>query len=154
MKKIVRLGLALILCAIPTVAMAQATGGTIAGMVFDESNAGVPGATVTIRQTETDARRVLVTDEQGRYSAPALVPGKYEIIVELQGFQTAQYTDSRADRRPGRGGGRQAHARRSRRARCRHRRESLVVNTNSGVAAVVDAHRSASCRSTAGTSAS
>ena len=88
MKKIVRLGLALILCAIPTVAMAQATGGTIAGMVFDESNAGVPGATVTIRQTETDARRVLVTDEQGRYSAPALEPGTYEITAELSGFQT------------------------------------------------------------------
>ena len=88
MKKIVRLGLALILCAIPTVAMAQATGGTIAGMVFDESNAGVPGATVTIRQTETDARRVLVTDEQGRYNAPALEPGTYEITAELSGFQT------------------------------------------------------------------
>jgi hypothetical protein len=73
--------------------MAQATGGTIAGMVFDESNAGVPGATVTIRQTETDARRVLVTDGQGRYSAPALEPGPYEITAELTGFQTTVRKD-------------------------------------------------------------
>ncbi len=72
---------------------AQGTTGSISGFVTDETGAALPGATVTVRQVETDLKRVLVTDDAGRYRAQQLAPGKYEVIVELQGFRTAQVPD-------------------------------------------------------------
>ena len=85
------LGLAAsLLCAAAAVAAAQGTTGSISGVVTDESKAALPGATVTVRETETGQARVLTTDAQGRYRADALVPGKYDIVVELSGFRTAQ----------------------------------------------------------------
>jgi hypothetical protein len=80
--------LAWCVAAVPALALAQTTGATISGTILDETRAALPGATVTIRQIETDSRRVLVADEGGRYQAPALEPGSYEIVAELAGFQT------------------------------------------------------------------
>lgn len=65
------------------------TSAAISGTVFDETRAALPAAAVTIRRIETDARRHLVTDAQGRYQAQALEPGGYEVVVALQGFQTS-----------------------------------------------------------------
>src|SRR6185295_18468738 len=48
---------------------------------------------VTVRQVETDQKRVIVTDASGRYRAQALSPGKYELSVELQGFRPARIAD-------------------------------------------------------------
>lgn len=75
------------------VAAAQGTTGAITGFVTDESKSALPGATVTIKNTETGQSRVLTSDEQGRYRADALAPGKYAVSVELSGFRTAQYED-------------------------------------------------------------
>jgi hypothetical protein len=85
------LGLAaFVICGTAAVAAAQGTTGSISGVVTDESKAALPGATVTVKDTETGQARVLTTDEQGRYRADSLVPGKYDIVVELSGFRTAQ----------------------------------------------------------------
>src|SRR6476661_8612061 len=80
------LGLVLVLSS--AVLRAQ-TGGTIAGVVQDESAAAIPGATVTITNVNTGIIRTTVSDAGGRYRVAALIPGSYEIQVELQGFQTA-----------------------------------------------------------------
>src|SRR5437764_7544810 len=72
-------------------AAGQGTTGSISGFVTDETKAALPGATVTVRHVETDQKRVVVTDGEGRYRAQALSPGKYELTVELQGFRSAQY---------------------------------------------------------------
>jgi hypothetical protein len=82
-----------VLCATAAVVTAQGTTASIAGFVTDESKAALPGATVTVKDVETGQSRVLVTDEQGRYRADALAPGKYALTVELSGFRTAQYQD-------------------------------------------------------------
>ena len=79
------LGAALV---ISTGAEAQETSATLAGTILDSTKAALPGATVTIRQIETGTRRVVVTDDQGRFQAPALEPGTYGMTVELAGFQT------------------------------------------------------------------
>jgi hypothetical protein len=68
----------------------QGTTGSITGFVTDPSGAALPGATVTVREVDTDQSRVLVTDEQGRYRAQALVPGRYEVSIELTGFRAAR----------------------------------------------------------------
>jgi Carboxypeptidase regulatory-like domain/TonB dependent receptor-like, beta-barrel len=67
---------------------AQTTGATLQGTVTDEQSALMPGASVTITNTETGWTRSVVTDERGWYRATALPPGEYELRAELQGFAT------------------------------------------------------------------
>ncbi|HVL69717.1 MAG TPA: carboxypeptidase regulatory-like domain-containing protein [Vicinamibacterales bacterium] len=82
--------LAILLAA--TAVSAQGTTATLTGVVTDDTGGALPGATVTIRAIETDTTRVVPTDSSGRYRAPLLEPGEYEIVVELQGFQTTRRT--------------------------------------------------------------
>ena len=74
---------------------AQVTTATLSGVVTDETQGAIPGATVTVRAIETSAVRVLATDGEGRYRAEGLEPGAYEISVELAGFQTTRRPDVR-----------------------------------------------------------
>ena len=76
--------LALVLCA-GSVA-AQATTGSIQGVVTDSQDAAIPGATVTIRNIDTDVRRTLVSDVEGNYRFLNVPVGNYELVVELTGF--------------------------------------------------------------------
>lgn len=69
--------------------LGQSTAGTITGQVVDESGLAVPGATVTLIHVATGTTRTVVSDDQGRYRAPALPLGEYEIRASLAGFQTA-----------------------------------------------------------------
>ena len=70
-----------------TTAWAQATA-ELNGRVTDESNAVLPGVTVTATQTDTGLTRTVVTDGTGTYSMPNLTPGPYRLEVSLQGFRT------------------------------------------------------------------
>src|SRR6266851_6317096 len=74
-------------------AAAQGTTGSISGFVTDDTGGALPGATVTVRHTETDQQRVFVTDAGGRYRAQQLAPGRYDVTVELLGFRTARAAD-------------------------------------------------------------
>src|ERR687897_2633032 len=66
---------------------AQVTTGSITGTVTDASGELVPGATVTIRDLNKNTASTFVTDASGVFSAPFLVPGTYEVQVELEGFK-------------------------------------------------------------------
>ena len=48
------------------------------------------GATVTVRQEETGATRILVTGADGRYAAPSVPVGNYSVSVAHDGFQPQQ----------------------------------------------------------------
>ena len=67
-------------------AAAQTVTGTIQGTVTDTSGAVLPGVTVTIRNTDTGAERVVVTNESGLYNAPFVQIGRYTVTAALQGF--------------------------------------------------------------------
>jgi hypothetical protein len=69
------------------VVFAQVATGSIVGTVHDASGQVVPGAQVTIRNVNRNTTTSLVTDENGTYAALFLVPGTYEVHVELQGFK-------------------------------------------------------------------
>ena len=71
---------------------AQVTTGTILGTVTDSTGAVIPGAAVTMRNVGTGASRTVTSDEAGRYRAPQLPLGDYEITSESAGFQTAVRT--------------------------------------------------------------
>jgi hypothetical protein len=79
--------LAVVLAAVP--AAAQLTTGTISGTITDETGGALPGATVNVKHVETGATRSLVTNDRGRYEAPNLPVGTYEVTAELSGFGTA-----------------------------------------------------------------
>ena len=68
------------------IALLAQTDATITGTVRDATNAGLPVASVTIRNIETGAIRKVITDSEGRYAAPALASGRYEIAAERAGF--------------------------------------------------------------------
>ena len=70
-------------------AWVQVTTGTISGVVKDESGAVVPGVTVAARNLDTGMAREVATDAQGRYRAPNLPLGNYEVQAAISGFQTA-----------------------------------------------------------------
>ncbi|MBI4482472.1 MAG: TonB-dependent receptor [Acidobacteria bacterium] len=68
-------------------ALAQVTTATISGTVRDETGAVLPGVSVTVKNLDTGLARTLTTDEQGRYRAPQLTVGHYQVQAELPGFQ-------------------------------------------------------------------
>ena len=76
---------AFVLAALPSVA--QVTTGTILGTVRDPQSAAVPGATVTLTDQGKGTSHTATTDTQGSYIAPFLIPGTYEVTVELAGFK-------------------------------------------------------------------
>jgi len=78
--------LALIVGSIGAV-IAQERFGGLAGVVSDPSGGAVPGATVTVTNSQTGAARTVVSGADGSYLIPNLEPGKYSVAVELQGFQ-------------------------------------------------------------------
>src|SRR6202162_2997106 len=67
---------------------AQVTTGTISGIVQDQSGAAVAGADVTIKNIDTGTARTLTSDPGGRYTAPDLPLGNYEVQAQHSGFQT------------------------------------------------------------------
>jgi hypothetical protein len=69
-------------------AMAQTTNGVIAGIISDAQGGVLPGVTVTARNVDTGATRNLTTEADGRFRLAGLVPGRYELKAELQGFGT------------------------------------------------------------------
>src|SRR5437588_3395350 len=73
-------------------AIGQLTTGTITGTVTDQSGAAVPGATVSLKNTDTGISRTVQTGENGKYDALSLPAGSYEISASLSGFQTMVHT--------------------------------------------------------------
>src|SRR3984893_18983407 len=80
----------LILAAIPVAA--QLPTGTILGNVKDSSGASIPGATVTVRNTDTNLTKTAMTEQDGSYRFPELAVGHYEMRAEAAGFRTENRT--------------------------------------------------------------
>ena len=74
-----------------TQARGQATGG-ISGTVTDSSGAAVPDASVQIKNVGTLLTRSINTDEQGRYRAPELNLGNYDLSASKSGFTSESRT--------------------------------------------------------------
>jgi outer membrane receptor protein involved in Fe transport len=85
--------LALLLCfgGASAVAAQETTTGSIGGRIVDAQGLAVPGATVTIISPQGE--RTFTSDADGRFFAPFLTPGQYEIKVELQGFRSIDRKD-------------------------------------------------------------
>src|SRR2546422_3717977 len=60
----------------------------ISGIVSDTSGAVLPGAEITVTQTETGIMRTGVTNETGAYVLPNLPIGPYRFEASLAGFRS------------------------------------------------------------------
>src|SRR6267142_842903 len=73
-------------------ASAQTSLATLRGRVTDEQGGVLPGATLTMRQTDTNTTRSGVTNESGQFYLPSLPAGTYELTVELSAFSAGKRT--------------------------------------------------------------
>ncbi|MDQ3259053.1 MAG: carboxypeptidase-like regulatory domain-containing protein, partial [Acidobacteriota bacterium] len=88
------LGLAVLLALfMPESGDAQALYGSITGNVQDPNGAAIPGATVTITNTETNQTREVTTDDSGGYTVPNVQGGNYTVNVSHQGFKAFSKTN-------------------------------------------------------------
>jgi hypothetical protein len=71
----------------PAIAAAQDARGTITGTVVDASKSLVPGASVTATNIAMGTSMSAVTNADGFFQIPYLIPGAYKVTVELSGFK-------------------------------------------------------------------
>lgn len=66
--------------------------GRLVGVVRDPSGAGIPGATVTVKNEATGIEVTAVTTNDGRFLLPQMAVGSYTVTVSITGFKTATYS--------------------------------------------------------------
>src|SRR5262249_19655615 len=76
----------LVLLLLPASALAQ-TFGQITGLVTDSTGGVLVGATVTVSNTQTGATATQQANSAGLYVFPNLLPGVYNVKVEMDGFK-------------------------------------------------------------------
>ena len=86
MKKALLLGLLLLLK--PSMLLAQVANNTaLVGTITDSADAVIVGAKVTAVEHDSKVTYTDVSNGQGYYSMPNILPGTYDITVEMNGFQ-------------------------------------------------------------------
>ena len=85
LKKLAFTSFFILLCA--GFVLGQATSASVSGTITDQNGAVVPGASITIKDTDTGRERKIQTNESGSYRAVGLSPGNYEVRIEHQGFK-------------------------------------------------------------------
>ena len=83
-----------------TAAAAQtvsATTGAIDGRVTDNTNAVLPGVTVTVSGPAMMGTRTVTTNDQGVYRLAAVPPGDYTVVFTLDGFAPLTRKEIRVD---------------------------------------------------------
>src|SRR5215470_929221 len=79
--------LAAICLLLPGITETQELRGKITGRVTDASGAVIPGATVKVTDLARATTSTFTTSEDGLFDAPYLLPGTYQVAVELAGFK-------------------------------------------------------------------
>ncbi len=74
----------------PALLQAQTVSGYISGTAVDPSGLPVPGAVVTLINEATGERRTQTTTATGDFIFSAVLPGRYTVVVEAQGFKRVE----------------------------------------------------------------
>jgi hypothetical protein len=69
--------------------ISQSENGQISGQVTDQQGLAVSGAIVEVVNQGTLAKRETKTNDTGNYSVPYLPEGRYQVVIQAQGFGTA-----------------------------------------------------------------
>lgn len=68
---------------------AQEFRGSITGTVSDPNGAAVAGATVTLKNVETNITQTVTSNDSGAYTFPLIQPGTYTVSATGSGFKTS-----------------------------------------------------------------
>jgi len=79
----------LLLLSLAYSAFGQSNYATLTGTVTDAQQLPVAGASVELTAASTGAVRRVVTNQQGLFEAPALLPDEYQLKIEATGFAVA-----------------------------------------------------------------
>ncbi|MEO7649378.1 MAG: carboxypeptidase-like regulatory domain-containing protein, partial [Bryobacteraceae bacterium] len=88
-----KLGFVLLWLVKATAAYAQATFGSISGIVMDPAGAVVPSAAIQVANQQTGIVRQFASDSLGNYEATHLNPGIYSVTAESPGFKKTVHRD-------------------------------------------------------------
>src|SRR5690349_14727940 len=90
MSKIIKFSLAgLLVLGLCAIAFAQSTTtGAIGGVVTNPNKEVVAGASVSVKNTETNKEDSATTDDTGRFKVANLQPGRYSVTVNSSGSST------------------------------------------------------------------
>ena len=92
------LTLLLLLAGLSASVKAQAVYGSVIGTVTDPQGAAVAGATVSVTDLTKNVTTTVRTNDEGNYTVTHLIPGRYRVKIEAQGYKTSnQEVDVRAD---------------------------------------------------------
>ena len=83
------MAVAALLCGFLPALHGQNTYGTIVGRVTDAQDAVIPAAMVTATNQSTNIARAVQSGSTGDYSIINLLPGTYDLTVEMDGFKTS-----------------------------------------------------------------
>ncbi|MBI4853178.1 MAG: TonB-dependent receptor [Acidobacteria bacterium] len=81
----------LLVSTLPLLVMAQSVGSTssaLTGRITDEGGAALPGATISVKQKDTNLSREVISADDGIYFIGQLPPGTYTVIVSSDGFKS------------------------------------------------------------------
>jgi hypothetical protein len=77
-------------CLAAIIDFAQVNTGSLIGNITDASRAVVSGATIEIRNLDTDSVESLLSNSEGIYRFPFLRPGRYSVRVQANGFRVSE----------------------------------------------------------------
>ena len=83
--------LVMLAVALPGVALASTTAGTVKGVTVDEGGLPIPAVLITLTSDNLMGQRQTETDANGRFYAAELPPGKYTLTAEKAGFTKKSY---------------------------------------------------------------
>jgi Carboxypeptidase regulatory-like domain len=70
---------------------AQVGNSVVTGIVTDQTDARIPGVTVTATNKQTTVQTTAISNESGVYNMPNVLPGTYTLRASLPGFQAQVY---------------------------------------------------------------
>ncbi|MGH9940754.1 MAG: TonB-dependent receptor domain-containing protein [Pyrinomonadaceae bacterium] len=82
------LALLAIVSLLSPVTLAQEFRATLTGNITDQQGSAVVGAKITVKNLQTNDESVVTSSDEGSYTVPSLLPGRYTVTVEAQGFKT------------------------------------------------------------------
>lgn len=85
--------LTILLALLPGPLNAQLSTATVTGVVRDTSGSVVPGATVVLKNVETNVERRTVSNASGNYSFTNIPPGRYTMETTSTGFRTTKIAE-------------------------------------------------------------
>jgi hypothetical protein len=65
---------------------AQTVGGVVSGIVLDQSNSPIKGASVRLKDSGTQRERAVTAGSAGQFTIPSVAPGEYRLTVSQLGF--------------------------------------------------------------------